>query len=182
YAAASARGRQRGAGGCGDAEGAHELVSAAPDLSCTARGRDARAGRRRWYGAHSVPVGRALGARVIGAVGDASKATLAKRHGCHQVLVGYEDLAARVRTLTRGAGVHVVYDGVGRDTFQASLDSLRARGMMVAFGNASGAVEPVAPLELMRRGSLFLTRPTAGDYLNTPEARRGAARALFGLV
>ncbi|HTT06280.1 MAG TPA: quinone oxidoreductase [Steroidobacteraceae bacterium] len=125
---------------------------------------------------------RTLGARVIGAVGDASKAALAKRHGCHQVLVGYEDLAARVRALTRGAGVHVVYDGVGRDTFRAALDSLRPRGMMAAFGNASGAVEPIAPLELMRRGSLFLTRPTAGDYLNTPEARRSAARELFGLI
>ncbi|HWG75516.1 MAG TPA: quinone oxidoreductase [Steroidobacteraceae bacterium] len=126
--------------------------------------------------------GRALGARVIGAVGDASKATLAKRHGCHQVLVGYEDLAARVRTLTRGAGVHVVYDGVGRDTFQASLDSLRPRGMMASFGNASGAAPPIAPLELMRRGSLFLTRPTTGDYLGTPQARRSAARELFALI
>lgn len=126
--------------------------------------------------------GRALGARVIGAVGEEGKAALARRHGCHQVLVGYEDLAARVRALTRGAGVHVVYDGVGRDTFRASLDSLRARGMMVAFGNASGAVEPVAPLELMRRGSLFLTRPTAGDYLSTPQVRRSAARELFALI
>lgn len=126
--------------------------------------------------------GRALGARVIGAVGDAAKATLAKRHGCHHVLLGYEDMAARVRALTRGAGVHVVYDGVGRDTFIASLDSLRPRGMMAAFGNASGAVEPIAPLELMRRGSLFLTRPTTGDYLGTPAARRSAARELFALI
>jgi NADPH2:quinone reductase len=126
--------------------------------------------------------GRALGARVIGAVGDTSKAALAKRHGCHQVLVGYEDLAARVRALTRGAGVHVVYDGVGRDTFRGSLDSLRPRGMMASFGNASGPVEPIAPLELMRRGSLFLTRPTTGDYLATPQARRGAARELFALI
>ncbi|HLK70442.1 MAG TPA: zinc-binding dehydrogenase, partial [Steroidobacteraceae bacterium] len=126
--------------------------------------------------------GRALGARVIGAVGDASKASLAKRHGCQQVLVGYEDLAARVRALTRGAGAHVVYDGVGRATFHASLDCLRKRGLMAAFGNASGPVEPIAPLELMRRGSLFLTRPTAGDYLDTPQARRSAARELFGLI
>lgn len=126
--------------------------------------------------------GRALGARVIGAVGDASKAALAKRHGCHQVLVGYEDLAARVRALTKGAGVHVVYDGVGRDTFRGALGSLRPRGMMAAFGNASGAVEPIAPLELMRHGSLFLTRPTAGDYLNTPEALRSAGRELFAMI
>jgi NADPH2:quinone reductase len=88
----------------------------------------------------------------------------------------------RVRALTRGAGVHVVYDGVGHDTFRASLDSLRSRGMMAAFGNASGAVEPIAPLELMRRGSLFLTRPTTGDYLATAQARRSAARELFALI
>jgi NADPH2:quinone reductase len=125
---------------------------------------------------------RALGARVIGAVGSASKAAVARRHGCHQVIVGYEDLAARVRALTRGAGVHVVYDGVGRDTFKASLDSLRPRGLLASFGNASGAVEPIAPLELTRRGSLFLTRPKAPDYLQSAQERRGAARALFSLV
>ncbi len=125
---------------------------------------------------------RALGARVIGAVGSDSKAAIARRHGCQQVIVGYEDLAARVRALTRGAGVHVVYDGVGRDTFIASLDSLRPRGLLASFGNASGPVEPIAPLELTRRGSLFLTRPKAPDYMPGAAERRSGARALFSLV
>lgn len=125
---------------------------------------------------------RALGARVIGVVGSAQKAALARRHGCNQVLVGYQDLAERVRKLTLGKGVDVVYDGVGKDTFTASLDCLKARGLMVSFGNASGAVPPMAPLELMRRGSLFLTRPTSGDYLTTPEVRRAAAGELFAMI
>ena len=125
---------------------------------------------------------RVLGAKVIGVVGSADKATLAKRHGCSQVLVGYEDLARRVRKCTRGKGVDVVYDGVGRDTFLAALDCLKPRGLMVSFGNASGAVAPVAPLELTRRGSLFLTRPTAGDYLADSAARRKGARELFSLI
>ena len=125
---------------------------------------------------------RVLGATVIGVVGSADKATLAKRHGCSQVLVGYEDLARRVRKLAKGKGVDVVYDGVGRDTFLAALDCLKPRGLMVSFGNASGAVAPVAPLELTRRGSLFLTRPTAGDYLADSTARRKGARELFSLI
>ena len=125
---------------------------------------------------------RALGARVIGVVGSADKAAIARRHGCAQVLVGYENLAERVRRQTQGKGVEVVYDGVGRDTFLASLDCLKPRGLMVSFGNASGAVPPIAPLELTRRGSLFLTRPTAGDYLEGPGARRKAAQELFRLI
>lgn len=125
---------------------------------------------------------RVLGAKVIGVVGSADKAALAKRHGCSQVLVGYGDLAQRVRKLTKGKGVDVVYDGVGRDTFLAALDCLKPRGLMVSFGNASGAVAPVAPLELTRRGSLFLTRPTAGDYLTDSAARRKGARELFSLI
>ena len=125
---------------------------------------------------------RVLGATVIGVVGSADKATLAKRYGCSQVLVGYEDLARRVRKLAKGKGVDVVYDGVGRDTFLAALDCLKPRGLMVSFGNASGAVAPVAPLELTRRGSLFLTRPTAGDYLADSTARRKGARELFSLI
>ena len=124
---------------------------------------------------------RTLGARVIGAVGEASKASLAKRHGCHEVLIGYHDLAARARALNRGKGVDVVYDGVGRDTFVASLDALRPRGLMVSFGNASGAVEPFTAMDLQRRGSLFVTRPTAADYLDTAARIRGA-RELFSLI
>ena len=125
---------------------------------------------------------RALGARVIGAVGEPSKVALAKRHGCHHVLVGYQDLAARARALNRGRGVDVVYDGVGKDTFRASLDSLRPRGLLVSFGNASGAVEPFALVELQRRGSLFVTRPIAADYVDSVEARRVASRELFAMI
>jgi NADPH:quinone reductase len=125
---------------------------------------------------------RLLGAKVIGVVGSEEKAQLARRYGCRQVIVGYDQLAPRVRELTRGRGVDVVYDGVGKDTFLGGLDCLRARGMMVAFGNASGPVAPFSPLELSRRGSLYLTRPTAADYVATPEAQRIAARELFGLM
>jgi NADPH2:quinone reductase len=125
---------------------------------------------------------RALGARVIGVVSSAEKAKLAKRNGCHQVLVGYEDMSARVRQLNRGAGVDVVYDGVGKDTQQASLDSLRPRGMLASFGNASGPAAPLAPAELVKRGSLFFTRCRMADYVNTAESRRTAARELFSLL
>ncbi len=125
---------------------------------------------------------RALGARVIGAVGEESKAAIARRYGCHQVLVGYHDLAARTRALHRGKGVDVVYDGVGRDTFHGSLDALRARGLMVTFGNASGAVEPFTALDLQRRGSLYVTRPAAADYLHDAQARARGARELFALM
>jgi NADPH2:quinone reductase len=125
---------------------------------------------------------RALGAMVIGVVGSEAKAALAKRNGCRHVIVGYDGMAAKVRACTQGKGVDVVYDGVGKDTFLAGLDSLKPCRMMVSFGNASGAVPPVAPLELMRRGSLFLTRPTSGDYLRDAATRRRAARELFALV
>jgi NADPH2:quinone reductase len=125
---------------------------------------------------------RALGAKVIGVVSTDEKAKLARRSGCHQVLVGYTDMAAGVRKLNRGRGVDVVYDGVGKDTLMASLDSLRPRGMMVSFGNASGAAPPLAPMELAKRGSLYLTRTGAADYLGTPEPRRTGARELFSLI
>jgi len=125
---------------------------------------------------------RALGAKVIGAVGSEEKAEIARRYGCRQIIVGYGNLAAEVRRMTRNAGVDVAYDGVGKDTFFGALDSLRPRGLMVSFGNASGAVPPIAPLELTRRGSLFLTRPTAGNYLGTPEARQKGARELFSAI
>jgi NADPH2:quinone reductase len=125
---------------------------------------------------------RSLGAKVIGVVSTEQKARLAKRNGCNQVLVGYADMAARVRKLNRGRGVDLVYDGVGKDTLLASLDCLRSRGMMVSFGNASGAAPPLAPLELVKRGSLYITRTAAGDYLGTPEARRVGARELFALI
>ncbi|HEY4881715.1 MAG TPA: quinone oxidoreductase [Steroidobacteraceae bacterium] len=125
---------------------------------------------------------RSLGAKLIGVVSTEDKARLARRNGCHQVLVGYADLAARVRKLNRGHGVDLVYDGVGKDTLFASLDSLRPRGMMVSFGNASGAAPPFSPLELAKRGSLYFTRTGAADYLSEAAARRTGARALFALI
>ncbi len=126
---------------------------------------------------------RHLGAKVIGVVSSEEKARLAKRNGCHRVLVAPgEDLAPQVRKLTRGAGVDVVYDSVGKGTFFPSLDCLRPLGLMVSFGNASGPVPPVAPLELAKRGSLFLTRPTLADYVATRAALEGAARELFAVV
>jgi NADPH2:quinone reductase len=126
---------------------------------------------------------RHLGATVIGVVGSEAKAAVALAHGCHEALVlGRDDLPARVRSLTGGLGAHVVYDSVGKDTFVASLDSLRPLGMMVSYGNASGPVPPFAPLELARRGSLFLTRPTLFHYVaRRAELERGA-RELFDAI
>jgi NADPH2:quinone reductase len=126
---------------------------------------------------------RRLGARVMGIVGNEAKAAIARRQGCHQVFVaGRDEIAASVRSYTRGKMADVVYDSVGKDTFIESLDSLRPRGMMVSFGNASGPVPAVAPLELTRRGSLFLTRPSIFDYIARHEELEAAARALFALV
>lgn len=125
---------------------------------------------------------RALGAKVIGQVSNEAKAGLAKKAGCHQVLIGLEDLAVRVRKLNKGKGVDVVYDGVGKDSFLPSLDCLRPRGLMVSFGNASGPPGPLAPLELAKRGSLYLTRTAAGDYLRDLAARRKGIAELFALV
>lgn len=126
---------------------------------------------------------RLLGARVIGIVGTEAKQALAKRQGCQHVLIaGQEELAPAVRALTRGRGVDVVYDSVGKDTFFESLDCLKPRGLMVSFGNASGPPPPCAGQELARRGSLFLTRPSLFDYIATREELTRAARALFALV
>ena len=126
---------------------------------------------------------RRLGARVMGIVGSEAKSAIARRQGCHQVFVaGRDEIVASVRDYTRGKMADVVYDSVGKDTFIESLDSLRPRGMMVSFGNASGPVPAVAPLELTRRGSLFLTRPSLFDYIARHEELETAARALFSLV
>jgi NADPH2:quinone reductase len=127
--------------------------------------------------------GRKLGATVIGVVGSAEKAALAKKNGCKHVLVrGRDDVPAEVKRLTRGVGAHVVYDGVGKDTFFESLDCLRRRGMLASFGNASGPVAPFSPAELARRGSLFLTRPTMMDYTATRAELESIARETFAAV
>jgi len=124
-----------------------------------------------------------LGASVIGTAGGPEKAALAKAHGCRHVIdYRSDDVAARVRELTGGMGVPVVYDGVGKDTFQASLDSLSRRGMLVSFGNASGPVAAFEPAVLAAKGSLFLTRPTLADYTATREDLLASAAALFDVV
>jgi len=126
---------------------------------------------------------RHLGATVIGVVGSEAKARIALEHGCQHVLIqGRDDLPARVRELSGGQGAHVVYDAVGKDTFFASLDSLRVRGMMVSYGNASGPVPPVAPLELSKRGSLYLTRPTLFHYIAKRSDLERNARELFDVI
>jgi NADPH2:quinone reductase len=125
---------------------------------------------------------RALGCRVIGTVGSQDKVAIAREAGCDEVILYRdEDVATRVRELTGGAGVQVVYDGVGAATFEGSLDSLARRGMLATYGNASGPAPPVAPLRLMK-GSLFLTRPTLADYTATTEELDESAAALFALM
>ncbi|MEI7770926.1 MAG: zinc-binding dehydrogenase, partial [Chloroflexales bacterium] len=122
-----------------------------------------------------------IGARVIGTVGSAEKAALARAAGAAEV-IRYRDeaFAPRVRELTGGRGVDVVYDSVGQDTWDGSLDSLRPRGLMVTFGNSSGPVPAVSPLTLSAKGSLFLTRPTLWSYIATPEELAWRAGDLFG--
>ncbi len=126
---------------------------------------------------------RALGAKVIGVVGSEAKAELARKNGCrHALISGQDPLVAGVKRLTKGEGVAVVYDSVGQDTFMESLDCLRPLGMMVSYGNASGPPPAVSPLELSKRGSLFLTRPSLFSYVSTREALTAAARELFAVV
>ena len=113
-----------------------------------------------------VQMAKKLGARVIGTAGNEAKAALARGAGADEVILyAHEDFAAAVKRLTGGRGVDVVYDSVGKSTFEGSLNSLRPRGYMVTFGNASGPVPDVAPLTLTQKGSLFLTRPTLANYI-----------------
>jgi NADPH2:quinone reductase len=126
---------------------------------------------------------KALGAKVIGTAGSDEKAARARAAGCDHVIVySREDFPGRVRELTGGAGVPVVYDSVGKATFEGSLDCLSPRGLMVSFGNASGAVPPFDIMGLSRRGSLFLTRPTVFHYIARREDLEAGAAALFGLI
>ena len=124
-----------------------------------------------------------LGATVIGTVGSDEKAELARAHGCdHTIVYTRENIVERVKALTDGAGVPVVYDSVGKDTFIASLDCLQPRGLMVSYGNASGPVDPFSPGLLAVRGSLFLTRPTLASYIGTRDELDASAADLFGVV
>ena len=123
-----------------------------------------------------------LGARVIGVVGSSAKVETARKAGCADVILGDDpNFVERVRELS-GGGVAAVYDSLGRDSFFQSLDCLRRRGTMVTFGNATGVVEPFAPMELARRGSLKLTRPVLFDFVTTREDLRAAAATLFEQV
>ncbi|MCP2293270.1 quinone oxidoreductase family protein [Nocardia amikacinitolerans] len=124
-----------------------------------------------------------LGLTVIGTVSSEEKAEIARAHGCdHVVVYTREDVAARVRELTDGAGVPVVYDSIGKTTFDASLDSLSRRGLLVCFGTASGPTPPIDAMRLAVNGSLFVTRPALADYIADPVERAELAGELFSHV
>ncbi len=126
---------------------------------------------------------KALGATVIGTVSSDEKAALAKAHGCdHPIVYTRDDFVARVKEITGGEGVPVVYDSVGADTFMKSLDCLRPLGMMVTFGQSAGPVAPVDTQELSKRGSLFLTRPTLFTYIAKRTDLLKSAQELFDMV
>jgi NADPH2:quinone reductase len=126
---------------------------------------------------------KALGATVIGTAGSDDKVALAKAHGCdHVINYRTEDFAARVRELTGGRGVDVVYDGVGKATFEKSLDCLRPRGLLASFGNASGVVSIPDVTLLARKGSLYVTRPTGAHYMGTRAELVEGAASLFEAV
>ena len=124
-----------------------------------------------------------LGAKVIGVVGGDDKAKIASALGADQVIISTrEDIAKRVREITNGEGVDVVYDSVGKDTFDASLDCLKPLGLMVSFGNASGPPPPLTLQTLSLKGSLFVTRPTLATYIRTTALLDDAAREMFGVI
>ncbi|MGG1947649.1 quinone oxidoreductase [Trinickia sp. NRRL B-1857] len=124
-----------------------------------------------------------LGLNVIGTVSSEAKADLARAHGCdHIVYYRREDVAQRVRELTDAKGVDVVFDSVGKDTFEGSLNSLKRRGLMVCVGTASGPIPPFNPQLLAIKGSLYLTRPALADYIADPAEKADLAQDLFGHV
>lgn len=124
-----------------------------------------------------------LGLTVIGTVSTEEKAAVARAHGCdHVILYRSEDVAKRVRELTDGVGVSVVYDSVGQDTFMASLDSLKRRGLLVCVGTASGKAPAFEPQILAMKGSLYVTRPALADYIADPVEKAALAEEIFGHV
>ena len=125
----------------------------------------------------------ALGATVIGTVGTEEKAELVRAHGCtHPIVYSRQDFVAEVQRITDGEKLPVVYDSVGRDTFLKSLDCLKVRGLMVSFGNASGAPDPFPPNVLAQKGSLYLTRPTLYHYIASRQQLEQSASELFEMV
>jgi len=126
---------------------------------------------------------KAFGVKLIGTVSSAEKAALAKQHGAWQTIdYSKDNIAERVKELTGGKKVPVVYDGVGKDTWEASLDSLQPRGLMVSYGNASGPVSGVNLGILASKGSLYVTRPTLGTHVATRDKLEAATKELFGMV
>ncbi len=124
-----------------------------------------------------------LGLTVIGTVSTEAKAEVARAHGCdHIVFYSREDVARRVREITNGVGVSVVYDSVGKATFDASLDSLKRRGLLVCVGTASGKIPPFDPAILARKGSAYVTRPGLADYIADPVDKQALVDELFGHV
>ncbi|MEM5516598.1 quinone oxidoreductase [Henriciella sp. AS95] len=129
-----------------------------------------------------VPWATSMGVRVLAVTSTEDKAELARKAGADEVIFSHEDVAGRVRALTGGKGVDVSYDGVGKASAEASLDSLKPRGWWMTYGNASGAVEPLAPGELNRRGSLVMTRPGLYHFTSNDDDWRRGASALLGAL
>jgi len=126
---------------------------------------------------------RLLGLTVIGTVSSEEKAAIARVHGCaHVINYTYNDVAKKVRELTNGAGVSVVFDSVGKDTFAGSLDSLKRRGLLVCVGTASGPVPPIDATQLAVKGSVYVTRPALADYIADPFEKNALATEVFGHV
>ncbi|HXZ82015.1 MAG TPA: quinone oxidoreductase [Terriglobales bacterium] len=130
-----------------------------------------------------VQMAKKIGARVIGTVGSEEKAKLARSEGADEVIVyTSQDFEAETKRLTDGKGVHVVYDGVGKTTFDKDLNILRPRGYLVLFGGASGPVPPFDPMKLTQKGSLFLTRPSLGHYVATREELEWRATDVMNMI